>query len=65
MRLMFACPQKLLGIDSSEVEACLTCMVTVTRGEYVKRNYNRQQAEGKITQYNWDRIEDGDADEWM
>ncbi|RUS80244.1 hypothetical protein EGW08_012009, partial [Elysia chlorotica] len=36
---------KLLGIDSGEVEACLTCMVTVTRGEYVKRNYNKQQAE--------------------
>lgn len=36
---------KLLGIDSAEVEASLTCMVTVTKGEYVKRNYTREQAE--------------------
>ncbi|XP_035829712.1 unconventional myosin-VIIa [Aplysia californica] len=36
---------KLLGIDAAEIEACLTCMVTVTKGEYVKRNYNKGQAE--------------------
>ncbi|GFO14637.1 myosin-iiib [Plakobranchus ocellatus] len=36
---------KLLGIESSEVEACLTCMVNVTKGEYVKRNYTMDQAE--------------------
>ncbi|CAG5119104.1 unnamed protein product, partial [Candidula unifasciata] len=36
---------ELLGIDTSEIAACLTCMVTVTKGEHVIRNYNKDQAE--------------------
>lgn len=36
---------KLLGVDPEEVVSCLTSMVTVTKGEYVKRNYSREQAE--------------------
>ena len=40
--------QKLLGIDTEEVTACLTSMVTVTRGEHVKRTYSVNQSEGRI-----------------
>lgn len=36
---------KLLGVDTAEIMACLTSMVTVTRGEYVKRTYSLHQAE--------------------
>ena len=41
------CVQKLLGVETEEVISCLTSMVTVTRGEYVKRTYTRHQAEGE------------------
>ncbi|BFZ01812.1 hypothetical protein BsWGS_04851 [Bradybaena similaris] len=36
---------ELLGIEASHISACLTCMVTVTKGEHVTRNYNKDQAE--------------------
>ncbi|KAL5005175.1 hypothetical protein ScPMuIL_018631 [Solemya velum] len=36
---------KLLGINCEEVIATLTSMVTVTRGEYIKRNYTKEKAE--------------------
>ncbi|KAK7115853.1 myosin-IIIb-like isoform X2 [Littorina saxatilis] len=36
---------KLLGVDSEEVASCLTSLVTVTRGEYVKRAYSVHQAQ--------------------
>ncbi|XP_048250149.1 myosin-IIIb-like isoform X2 [Haliotis rufescens] len=35
----------LLQVDPEEVEACLTSMVTVIKGEYVKQLYSKQQAE--------------------
>ncbi|XP_041373643.1 myosin-IIIb-like [Gigantopelta aegis] len=35
---------RLLSIDSEEVQACLTSMVIVTSGEYVKKLYSIEQA---------------------
>ncbi|CAL1540613.1 unnamed protein product [Lymnaea stagnalis] len=35
----------LLGISRDELESSLTCMVTWTKGEQVKRNYNKEMAE--------------------
>ncbi|XP_025077881.1 myosin-IIIb-like [Pomacea canaliculata] len=36
---------KLLGVDSEDVTSCLTSIITVTKGEYLKRNYSLSQAE--------------------
>ena len=35
-------------MDSEEVQACLTSMVIVTSGEYVKKLYSVEQANGKM-----------------
>ncbi len=50
--------QRLLQIDAEELQACLTSMVTVTKGEYVKRLYNKHQAEGSYRF--WDVIKSRD-----
>lgn len=50
--------QKLLGVDSEEVASCLTSLVTVTRGEYVKRAYSVHQAQGEFIWFKHDFILD-------
>ncbi len=38
--------QIVLGLDEEELFQCLTCSVTFTRGEEIRRYYSQAQAEG-------------------
>ena len=37
---------KLLSVDPQDLAGTMTSIVTITRGEHVKRHYSKQQAEG-------------------
>ena len=39
---------KLLSVDPQDLAGTMTSIVTITRGEHVKRHYSKQQAEGRL-----------------
>ena len=40
--------QKLLSVDPQDLAGTMTSIVTITRGEHVKRHYSKLQAEGRL-----------------
>lgn len=42
-------PQGQFGVEEEDLMRCLTCTMSVTRGESIHRLHNQQQAEGTIS----------------